>query len=131
MKELLRLLIAECGFPADHVWFARQSDPSYAVDDPIEAIKHDHGPIYKLLLVAEVGRDDGTASYFAHVVLYIAFESENITLGTSERVGMVLHPVPVGGPNSGMADLVSLVRETIRNQIVEYGTIGSLTTGIL
>ena len=124
LKELLRVLVDECGFPADKVWFAKGNSPLEAIDDPVEALEYLDGPNYKLLLVAEVVPDNGTEKYVANVVLQITFESENITLGTSERGGMVLPPVPVGGPNSGMKDLVSLVLETIRNQMAEYGTVG-------
>lgn len=130
-KGLLRLLIDECGFPANQIWFAKRNTPGEAIEDPIDAIEHRYRENYTLLLVAEVAREDGNGGYGGHVEFWIRFGPENITLGTEDRVAMSLAPVPAGGPNSGMADLVALSRAVIRKQIAEYGQAGSLRDGIL
>jgi hypothetical protein len=128
LKELLRLLIEECGFPANQIWFAKRTSPGDAVEDPIDAIDYRYREKYTLLLVAEVARESGGGGYVAHVELWIDFGPENITLGTEDHVGMTLTPVPEGG--SGMGDLVALSRSAIRKQIATYGQAGSLRDGV-
>ena len=123
-------MIEECGFPADRVWFAKWNGPDEAVDDPIAAVEYRDGSTYSLLLIAKVERDD-EEPFTARVVLWISFGPDDVALGTEDRVAMKLPPVPAGGPNSGISDLVALVLTTIRKQIADFGNVGSLRDGIL
>lgn len=128
-KELLRRLIQEGEFPEANVWFAESAANDHPVDDPIAAMRHDSGGVYRLLMILRIETEPGKG-FIAHAPLRIEFDPTVVTIRVKDPAPVRLENVPSGSDN-GLKQLVSDIVSQVGLDMDEFGTRGSSVHGVI